>query len=593
MVTLGKYEILEEIGRGGFAVVYKARDTTLDRFVALKVLHPQLTVDPKFVQRFQQEARTAAGFQHPHIVTIHAVGEEAGQHYLAMALLPGRTLDRQLAGGRLPVERAVSIVEQIGRALDAIHEKGLVHRDVKPGNVMVDESGQATLLDFGIVRAAEGTRLTTTMAVLGTPEYMSPELAEGEEPDARSDIYSLGVVAYQMLTGQAPFSAPSPLAVLRFQADKAPPSPRALSPGLSVEVEQVLLKALAKRREERYQSAGELAMALREAAEAGAKTPLLEPRPAVREPRRRPGLGPAKPIPWRWIAAAGLLVSAVIVIGFVLAGGEGEKGESALQGVGRTMTREQDGAVMVDVPGGTFQMGSSEAEIDAAFERCEQDLRNEDCRRELYEEESPQHTVTLDAFWIDKYEVTNAQYRQCVEDGACDAPTTCDWGEPTYDDESKAGHPVICVDWSKAAAYCEWAGGRLPSEAEWEYAARGPQGNIYPWGDDAPTCELAGSGDCIGGTEPVGSFPDGASWCGALDMAGSVWEWVNDWYGEYPSAAQTNPTGPERGFNRGLRGGAWYDEPFYMRSAHRGANSPVSSYPGYGLRCVGASTSSP
>jgi serine/threonine protein kinase len=121
VVTLGKYEILEEIGRGGFAVVYKARDTTLDRLVALKVLHPQLTVDPKFVRRFQQEARTAAGFQHPHIVTIHEVGEEAGQHYLAMALVPGRTLDRQLAEGRLPVEQAVSIVEQIARVLDAIY----------------------------------------------------------------------------------------------------------------------------------------------------------------------------------------------------------------------------------------------------------------------------------------------------------------------------------------------------------------------------------------------------------------------------------------------------------------------------------------
>jgi serine/threonine-protein kinase len=598
MTTLGKYEILEEIGRGGFGVVYKARDTTLDRLVALKVLHPQLTVDPKFVQRFHQEARTAAGFQHPHIVTIHEVGEEAGQHYLAMALLPGRTLDRQLAEGQLPVERTVSIVEQVARALDAIHEKGLVHRDVKPGNVMVDESGQATLLDFGIVRAAEGTRLTTTMAVLGTPEYMSPELAEGEEPDACSDIYSLGVVAYQMLTGQAPFSAPSPLAVLRFQADKEPPSPRALNPSLSVEIEHVLLKALAKRREERYQSAGELARALRATVEAEAKTLPLEPKPIVEESRRRPGLQPAelpprepksvvgepgtrprlgsaKPIPWRWIAAAGLSVAALIVIVVVVSQIGGDGVESASESIGETTTRERDGAVMVYVPGGTFEMGSTDGEDD----------------------EKPVHTVTLDSFWIDRTEVTNAQYRHCVEDGACEAPTHCDWGDSTYGDESMVDFPVVCVDWYAAAAYCEWTGGRLPSEAEWEYGARGREGNLYPWGDDELDCDKAnywyGEEGCVGNMTAVGSYADWASWCGAWDMAGNVWEWVDDWYGTYPSAAQVDPTGPETGSLKALRGGAWYYGPDGVRSAHRAEKTPDVRYDGLGFRCVDAATSSP
>jgi tRNA A-37 threonylcarbamoyl transferase component Bud32 len=268
MTKLGKYEILEEVGRGAFATVYKARDNTLDRIIALKVLHHHVADDPTFIQRFYQEARTAARLRHPNIATVYEVGEEAGQHYLAMTFLPGQTLDAMLTRELLPLEQTVSIVEQVAGALEYIHSCRLVHRDVKPSNIIVDDAGQATLLDFGIVRAADGTQLTTTGAVMGTPQYMSPEQAEGKEIDHRSDIYSLGVVAYQMCTGRAPFDHVSPLVVLRLHADKSPPSPRELNPRLPVEVEQLLVKALAKKRGERYQSAGEMARALREAVEA-------------------------------------------------------------------------------------------------------------------------------------------------------------------------------------------------------------------------------------------------------------------------------------------------------------------------------------
>ncbi|MBN1810790.1 MAG: serine/threonine protein kinase [Anaerolineae bacterium] len=270
MKTLAHYEILEELGRGGFAVVYRARDTTLDRIVALKVLHPQLTTDPKFVQRFQQEAQAAARLHHPHIVTIHEVGEEAGQHYLAMAFLPGRTLDERLSAtrGPLPIELAVSIVEQIADALDTVHQQGLVHRDVKPSNIMVDDEGHAALLDFGIVRAAEGTRLTTTMAVLGTPEYMAPEQAdpaEVEEIDWRVDIYALGVVAFEMLVGRPPFTGKSPTKVLYQHVHEPPPAPTTLNADIPAALESILLQALAKRREERFQRAGTFAAELRRA----------------------------------------------------------------------------------------------------------------------------------------------------------------------------------------------------------------------------------------------------------------------------------------------------------------------------------------
>jgi len=179
---IGKYEIVEEIGRGGFAVVYRARDTSLDRIVALKVLHALVAENHVFVRRFEQEARTAARFDHPHIVTIYEVGEKAGQHYIAMKYVPGRGLDQRLAesGGPLPLEQVVSIVDQVADALDYVHRRRSVHRDVKPSNVILSDEGHATLLDFGIVRAADGTPLTTFGEKMGTPQYMSPEQAEGK-----------------------------------------------------------------------------------------------------------------------------------------------------------------------------------------------------------------------------------------------------------------------------------------------------------------------------------------------------------------------------------------------------------------------------
>jgi formylglycine-generating enzyme required for sulfatase activity len=234
-----------------------------------------------------------------------------------------------------------------------------------------------------------------------------------------------------------------------------------------------------------------------------------------------------------------------------------------------TWTRPSDGMVMVHVPGGTFQMGSREGDPDAGGD------------------EFPQHSVTLDGFWIDRTEVTNAQYHQCVEAGACQAPTMCDWGEPTYGETAKADHPVVCVNWSGAAAYCEWAGARLLTEAEWEYAARGPDNFTYPWGNSSPDNTLLNYHGNVGDTTEVGSYSDGASWCGAQDLAGNAWEWVADWYDDYPSEAQTNPTGPETGDDKVLRGGGWHDSQKSVRAANRNHFTPDHRYSDVGFRCVG------
>jgi len=264
---LGKYEIIGEIGRGGFAAVYEAVDTTLDRTVALKALAPHLLWDPSFLERFQQEAKLAASLKHPNIVVIYEFGTLEGVVYITMEYLGGQNLTGLVhEEGALAPSRILKIVSQIASALDYAHSKGLVHRDIKPSNIMIGAGDHVTVTDFGIAKAAAATALTTTGKIFGTPEYMSPEQAMGKrELDARSDNYSLGVVVYRMFTGQVPFSGETPLGVMRCHADEPPPPPSQINPAISPAVEAILLKALAKEREKRYQEAGDIVLALEEA----------------------------------------------------------------------------------------------------------------------------------------------------------------------------------------------------------------------------------------------------------------------------------------------------------------------------------------
>jgi formylglycine-generating enzyme required for sulfatase activity len=237
--------------------------------------------------------------------------------------------------------------------------------------------------------------------------------------------------------------------------------------------------------------------------------------------------------------------------------------------------------LMFYVPGGVFLMGSTEVEIDAALALCKRQAWQADCERSRFEDEAPLHAVTLDGFWIDRNEVTYAQYALCVSNGGCTQEMGMDYVGHNY---AQGG-----VTWQRAADYCAWAGGRLPTEAEWEYAARGPRGVTYPWGDefDGARLNYRDEGLYAEGA-PVGSFPGGASWCGALDMAGNVWEWVGDWYDDnyYARVPSHNPTGPVSGESRVLRGGSWDNEFSHLRSAGRFHLHPGSWTPNIGFRCV-------
>jgi serine/threonine protein kinase len=332
--SLGKYQILEEVGRGGFAVVYRALDSTLDRVVALKVLAPHLTWDTTFVARFKEEARTAANLHHPSIVIIYEVAEAEDLHYIAMEYLAGRSLSALLdEEGVLPLPEVVNVIEQLASALDYTHASALIHRDIKPSNIIVSEVGHATLTDFGIVRAATGTRLTATGTIMGTPEYMSPEQVIGEEVGPASDIYSLGIVCYEMLAGQSPFSGTT-ASVLHAQVYEEPRFLQELNPDLPEGVAAVIHKALAKDPADRFSSGGEMARALREATE-GLAVPVEAPTGvAVDEPpteaiamptraaeaptavTRRPAVAARPGLP---MVAGVLLVGGIVLIGGIYA----------------------------------------------------------------------------------------------------------------------------------------------------------------------------------------------------------------------------------------------------------------------------------
>ncbi|HMQ52352.1 MAG TPA: protein kinase [Anaerolineae bacterium] len=268
--TLGKYQIIRMLGQGGMAYVYLAHDTTLGRDVALKVLDSARTTSPRFITRFQREARTAARLNQPNIVTIYEVGEIDGVNYIAMEYLPGVTLKdllirTQEQGRLLEINQVIAIINQIAEALTYAYEtEKIVHRDVKPANVIVDETGHVTLTDFGIARAMEeDSDLTAEGGFIGTPVYMSPEHVQGHTIDHRSDVYSLGIVLYQMLVGSNPFGHTTTTGAILFKhVNEQPISPRKLNQMVSPAVEEVVLKAIAKKPEQRYRTAREMAQAL-------------------------------------------------------------------------------------------------------------------------------------------------------------------------------------------------------------------------------------------------------------------------------------------------------------------------------------------
>lgn len=639
---LGRYIIEADLGSGAFADVYKALDKTLKRQVALKVLKPRLVADEEAFMRFVQEAQVGANLFHPHIATVLDLGEVDGYYYLAMRYVEGRSLDKLLKEtGALPWERVRNFVQQVGEALDFAHVQGLIHRDVKPSNILIDDHDKAVLTDFGLVRALASSGMTDTGILMGTPNYMAPEIWLGKEITASVDLYSLACVVVEMLTGKKLFEGDSAPVVMTRHVLEGAKFPENWPDGVPEGINTVLARALAKQPEERYASIEEFQDALsglsqekqsikseevKEEPEVDVPSedveeedqpkesdvPVLEgtgttkelvTQPVGNQPEQEQGESKDKveeppqinkgktsnsstsPTWSAWVLL-GLLGIVVLVIYFgpSIRGATPPSTPITILDIGSTRTREKDGMKVVYVPAGTFLMGASDEQVDWILNQswCSS------CDKSLFESGQPIHEVYLDAYWIDKFEVTNGQYAQCVAEGACEAPSSSEaWQHSVYYDNIQfADYPVIFVNWYQAQSYCQWAGGRLPSEAEWEKAARGTDARYYPWGNEAPTDQLINRNAL--GPAKVGSFPEGASPYGAMDMAGNVWEWVADWHddGYYSISPTNNPTGSGNGESRGVRGGGWSEYDINYLTSARSANYPDGTSEFGGFRCI-------
>ncbi len=680
----GRYKIEAVLGQGGMSSVYKAIDPNLRRPVAIKLIHPHLSSDPEFVRRFEQEAAAVAQLRHQHIIQVFDFNHDNNVYYMVLEFLPGQTLQERLsalnkANQRLPLQDSVDIMAKICNAVAYAHTQNMIHRDLKPANVMLDPNGQPVLMDFGVAKMLGASQHTATGAIIGTAKYMSPEQARGDRPDERTDIYSLGIMLYEMVTGATPFEGESTVAILMKHVTEEPPNIRQIDANIPEGLIQVIEKALAKDRNARFQTASDMADALRhpqllsavpvgpdqtaladnDATMMQAPSPVRPAQPAQpaqsapAAPPPPPAATPKSGLPM-WLIGAGALVLLLIIGGgiglFAMSGSGGDTPTatpSAKEAAGQTENNaaaptqesvlvaeqptatdvppspttaptdtpppptatptdapasgasasdalpaatapaspESDGdeeaaptpepppptdaplpvppAGMVLAPAGFFQMGSTTGPAN----------------------EQPRHPVLLDGFFIDRTEVTNAQYRACVTAGDCTPGGTIDsFTRPGYrDDPAFDDYPVVGVTWDQAVAYCSSVGKRLPTEAEWEYAAAGPNSLTYPWGNSFNlSLTAAGSPD----TEPVDSFPGGASPVGALNMAGNVAEWVADSPGNYADSQASNPQN-SGGNERIFRGGSFANaDGDYYRTSKRYSNNRDFIEVDMGIRCA-------
>ena len=617
-VVLG-FRIEALIGEGGMATVWLARHETLGKIVAIKALDPLLARDGKLVQRFVDEAKIQCNLRHPGIIAI----ENFSQDPLAilMEYVDGRSLSEMIGKvvGPIPFDQAQPLMLQTLAAVGYAHQQGVIHRDLKPANILVTSAGTIKVVDFGIAKILGGSKLTQTGATMGTAAYMAPEQIKGaKNVDRRSDIYSLGATFYEMLAGRTPFESDADtendFEIRTAHVQQAPPDPRQFYPAIPEGAVEVLLQALAKDPAQRFQSAEEMMADLESVSGGGVvratappipaqvTSPALVPQTVVETPIQPPIEPPdhditgfkKRSIRNIILLAVGISVVLVgIILGLVLTDkssspkvpilAQAKVVPSANEKPASPAPAKDAGLQWVTIPSGSFNMGSNTGS---------KSMR-------------PVHPVQVRTFLMSKTEVTVGQYRACVKAGSCSQPHWDDgscyiWTGNAYEKGQgpasfrSNNHPVVCVDWHQARKFCRWIGGRLPSEAEWEYAAcSGGKAWNYPWGNKKATCihavmDEGGNGCGKNRTWPVCSKQAGNTLQGLCDLSGNVFEWVEDCYHRNYSDAPRDGSSWTSGkcSHRVLRGGSWYGYVGNLRTAGRYRSHPEKRNHGNGFRCA-------
>jgi serine/threonine-protein kinase len=528
------YEVIGELGAGGMGKVYKVRNVITDASEAMKVLLPNLADEPSLADRFVREIKVLASLNHPRIAALHNALRVQNQLVMIMEFVEGVTLEQLSMLGPIDLRDAINYISQVLSGLGYAHGKGVIHRDVKPGNMMLTPEGFIKIMDFGLAKSSASGKLTKTGITMGSPFYMSPEQVQGMEVDGRSDLYSVGASLYKLVTGVPPFQDESDYNVMTMHVQRAPTPPCQVAAHIPPALNEIILRALEKDPARRFQTAEEFRAALRgvlnEPTTASASSQVetrgavsqLAPAPVplqtVTLPAPTPSaevaplapdkpVQPPKPIKSRrnlYIAIGAVLAAAAIatlVIAFFTPHGDhkqesrtaGAKGTSTGTNPSLPRTLPSKSGELVLVDGGEAQLGEY------------------------------RQWVNVPSFYIDKTEVTNQLFLDFCQDRHRTPPP----GAELKPHEN----PVVNVTFADAEAFCDWAGQRLPSAHEWEKAARGPGGRTYPWGDtmdysraNIPKDEAAKKKAALA---PATSYESGASFYGALNMLGNAWEWVN------------------------------------------------------------------
>lgn len=635
MVLDGKYCIESRIGQGGMGNVYKAKHVHMDTIVAVKILHPHLMSDQTTVERFRREARAAITVNHPnaiHVMDFGVTGDKTV--YLVMEFLEGLSLRKILETEKfLSPEKTITTIKQVCAAVEAAHIKNIIHRDLKPDNIVILDyntpNEQIKVLDFSIAKlkvSSEGpVNLTQQGMVVGTPQYMSPEQAEGQELDVRSDLYSLGVIVYEMLTGDLPFKATTPMALILKHIHALPRPLRELKDDISPALEAVVLRTLAKKRDDRPQSATRLAEQLEEALHqqnvptksetspvlvrptgdpmsplgksivpkstqpvgagsfSGATAPLrvpvdnnlpnignntsnaldysgdysIDPNRGAKTPvsMSRPqngskSIAPNAPISAftpvnhqadslserknngvkRLLVVVGGTLFALIVIltVYFFFFYQPATDSSPIGNSDKNPKAWIEKMQMVTIPMGTFTMGSDKG---------------------VAEDASPAHQVKVGSFALGKYEVTNKEYREYIK--ATNRPSPQGWSGTEYP-TGQDDFPVGNITWQEANAYCDWLSSvsgarfRMPTEAEWEYAARGADNRFYPWGEEWDGTKTVFGDNNNSSAKAVTSaqLSGDRSPFGIVGMAGNISEWTNSPFSLYPNSKASDEPCP-------------------------------------------------